>query len=84
MITHVAIRFRGETHSLPNPSRHSDLIFAIADKTGARFVDGEQGFLRDGTEFLDRRAALAHALECGQVKNVVEIRAGVLFSEDVW
>jgi len=84
VITHVAIIHHGKTYSLPSPKRHSDVIFAIATETGVASVDGEQGFLDDRGTFLNRKEALAHALRCGQVKDPAAIRAGILFSEDVW
>jgi hypothetical protein len=46
--------------------------------------DKEQGFLDDNENFLSRKDALSIALACGQVKNVDNIRAQMLFSEDLW
>lgn len=83
-ITHVAIRQGGKIFSLPSPNRHHNVIFKIAEETGLDRVDGEQGFLDDAGNFLDRKAALAHALGSGQVKDPGAIRAGILFSEDMW
>lgn len=84
MITHVAIRYRGKLYALPEPWRHHHLLPVIAWDTGEPVDESyEQGFLADG-QFLDRTAALAHALACRQVKAPAQIRAGKLFSEDVW
>jgi hypothetical protein len=83
MITHVAIWHKGELHSLPSPNRHHHIIYKIAFETGDR-IEGEQGFLDDQGNYLNRVQALKHALECGQHKNPDDIRAGRLFSEDVW
>ncbi len=84
-ITHVAIRFRGITYALPAPNRHHHVIREIVERTGADCVDNcEQGFLDADGNFLNRRQALARALLHGQVLNPADIRAGRLFSEDLW
>jgi hypothetical protein len=85
MITHVAIRYDGKVFAMPKPHRHHDVIRLIVRETGAKTVDGEQGFLADGTTFLRRKPALTHAIECGQVERAAPTapHAG-LFSEDVW
>lgn len=80
MIVAVAIIHRGKTYSLPRPKRHHHVIRFIADQTGADYVDGEQGFLDDAGNFLNRAAAARHAFTCGQIK---EEKKG-LCSEDVW
>lgn len=85
MITHVAIIHEGVLYSLPKPKRHHHVIWMIAATTGKKHVTGmKQGFLDDKGQFLDRVQALAHALENNQVKDPNDIRAGELFSEDVW
>lgn len=84
-ITHVAIEFHGQQFSLPAPKRHHDVIAMIFEANG-KGVDGTeiQGFLDDRGKFLSRKNALATALKAGQVKCPDSIRAGRLFSEDVW
>jgi hypothetical protein len=85
VITHVAIRHRGTLYALPAPNRHHHVRDLIVEQTGEG-IDGndEQGFLDDQNRFLDRRQALRHALACDQIKPGTQIRAGQLFSEDVW
>jgi hypothetical protein len=85
VITHVAIRFAGKVWSLPSPNRHHHVIRLIARETGTPTVDGEQGFLDDTGQFLRRKPALTHAVECGQVaKDRLSAPYAGLFSEDVW
>lgn len=84
MITHVAIKYQGEIYSLPAPNRHHHVIAMIAHEVDHAVGANEQGFLDDQSSFLDRVQALEHALLNNQVKDVNDIRAGQLFSEDVW
>lgn len=88
MITHVAIRFQGETYSLPAPNRHNDVIRMIVAQTGAKTVDAredDQGFLIDGEQYARRKPALRHALQTGQCKpESLGAKLGKLYSEDVW
>jgi hypothetical protein len=84
-LTHVAIRFRGKIYTLPAPNRHHDVIAMILQETGVEHVyDDEQGFLDESGTFLNRRQALISAELFGQIKPGTVIRAGRLFSEDVW
>ena len=86
-ITHVAMRFEGKVYSLPAPNRHHHLIRLIVEETGAEYVDtlgDDQGFLDESGQYLTRRQALVSALINGQVKDEKNIRAGQLFSEDLW
>jgi len=84
-LTHVAIRFRGIVYSLPAPNRHHDVIRKILRETDATYVcNDEQGFLDENGTFLNRRQALVSAELLGQLKPGTVIRAGQLFSEDVW
>lgn len=87
MITHVAIRFQNKIYSLPAPNRHHHIIKEIVKQTGAQYVDAhddDQGFLDEHNNYYNRQDALKHALDNNQVKNVNDIRAGLLFSEDLW
>jgi hypothetical protein len=48
-----------------------------------------EGFLTDEGEFLDRCAALDHAIACGQIDPEAPehwdlMQCGVMFSEDLW
>jgi hypothetical protein len=84
-ITHVAIKFRGVTYSLPAPNRHHHVIALIVKETGVSHVDNmQQGFLDEAGNYLNRTQALARALLHKQHKNPNDIRAKQLFSEDVW
>ena len=86
-LTHVAVRFRGVTYSLPAPNRHHHVLAKIRQETGVSFVDtdeNEQGFLDESGRFLNRHQALVSAQLFDQIKEGVVIRADRLFSEDVW
>jgi hypothetical protein len=48
--------------------RHSEVIRAIVEATGIRPVTGEQGFVTDTGEFVDRKTALQIAISAGQVE----------------
>ena len=100
MITHVAIKRHGVRYSLPAPNRHHHILWVIAKRNGLPDVpevadealltedqdtgEDSQGFLDDQGNYLNREDGLAHALACNQVKDINDIRAGQLFSEDVW
>jgi hypothetical protein len=84
MIVAVAIIHRGVVYSLPRPNRHHHVIRLIAERTGADRVDGEQGFLDDLGNFLNRETALLHALACGQVPPPKARSNRRLYSEDLW
>lgn len=86
-ITHVAIRFQGETYSLPAPNRHHDVIrHIVATVPGVESVqarDEDQGFLDEAGTYLNRRQAL-HVAEV-----MTQILPGKgkfyeLYSEDLW
>lgn len=87
-ITHVAIRFQGKIHSLPRPNRHHDVIRMIVEadpKVGTVLAfDDDQGFLDADGLYLNRRQALYNAQVNNQIKPGTTIRAGKLFSEDIW
>jgi hypothetical protein len=82
-LTHVAIRFRGETYALPAPNRHHHVIWKIVRRNpDVSTVDGdEEGFLDEGGHFLTREQALINAHLHNQLR--CEPR-GVLTSEDLW
>ena len=79
-ITHVAIRYKGKVYSLPKPNRHHHVLRLI----GVLSAPETQGFLDSNGNFLTRREALHVAIDAGQVLNRAAIRAGQLFSEDIW
>lgn len=80
LITGVAMRHR-ETKaifSMPKPARHDTLIHKLVEMGEPDFAKGEQGFVTEAGEFLDREQALIHATRLGQLKS------RILFSEDLW
>jgi hypothetical protein len=86
-ITHVAIRFKGITYSLPSPNRHHHIIRLIIEKTGTKYVDSreeDQGFLDQSGRYLNRKQALLSAKVNNQIKDLTQIRCNMLFSEDLW
>lgn len=84
MITHVAIRYNDRMYSLPKPARHFNVIHQIHIETGDMDIYGEQGFLDDQGNFLDRSQALVHATECKQLRSDVPLDNEWLYSENVW
>lgn len=79
-IVGVSIVYKGVTWSMPKPNRHHDVIRMI----GGIYGKDVQGFITSTGRFVDRVEGLALALAAGQVLDVDNIRAGRLFSEDVW
>lgn len=82
----VAVQHNGIVVCLPAPNRHSDCIAFAVDTLGLKPPvghNGKQGFYLEDGSFLDREAAMKHALEVGQVKET-EVNRGKLFSEDLW
>lgn len=80
---------------IPKPARHHNILHSMwqqfadgkKDRTHASYAGEVQGFLTDTGAFLDRRASLLHARECGQVllrKSGVGYQGDELFSEDLW
>lgn len=87
-ITHVAIKYRGKTYSLPAPNRHGHVIGVIADENGVG-IRGEdiQGFLDSNGYFLNRSEAYELALENKQLKRDPDpkfYQGTDLYSEDLW
>ena len=91
MITGVAIKDRrtGEVFSIPKPARHCCVIRSLVKLrrwTSAR--NGEQGFITESGEFLNRQRGMLHAIQFGQLLKTPEPgRLGngdILFSEDLW
>lgn len=90
MITDVAIRQDENIYSLPRPARHHHVIWYMGmplDEGGLGLpipIEGEQGFLTNTGEFVDRKQAKIIAQQCGQILPGREERSDELFSEDVW
>ena len=84
-IESVAIVYEGETHVLPRPNRHHNVIRAIAEKNGVGINGSDiQGFMTNTGRFVKRVEALHIALAANQVLDPANVRAGRLFSEDLW
>lgn len=86
LITHVAIIYKGKTHSLPCPNRHHHVIRAIAAENGIGIKGPDiQGFLDSDGEFLTRKQAFLLASENGQLNRIPHQYCGnELYSEDIW
>ena len=95
MITRAAVKLHiyktGQDIILPL-HRHSDVRIIMAQfgyYSESDYRREAEGFLTDTDEFLDRRAALDHAVACGQVDPEAPehwdlMQCGVMFSEDLW
>lgn len=85
-ITHSAVIMQGLVYALPGPSRHPDCIhaFRVLNKKSSMGITGPQGFLDNKGKYVNRKDALRIALKAGQVLDVNNVRAGRLFSEDLW
>ena len=93
MIVAAAVRINHCVCSMAAPARHHDILRQIAglfdpqERPAETYESETQGFLTDAGTFMDRRTALAHAREVGQViKRTpgVGYQGDELFSEDLW
>lgn len=84
MITHVAIIYKEKTWSLLKPNRHHHIIYQIHLETGDMGIFGEQGFLDQEGNFLNREEALLHAQDCKQLLPDRPLWGDELFSENLW
>lgn len=81
----VAIRYDGHVYSLPRPNRHHHVIRLIASENGVGIQGSdEQGFVTNTGRFVGRVVGLQVALAANQVLDVSNVRAGRLYSEDLW
>lgn len=88
-LTHVAIRLKGEVHSLPEPNRHADIVYGLIRKDPELdYVTiehaGEFGFLDANGRFLNRHQAFINAELNDQIKDETKVIRCMLFSEAVW
>ncbi len=81
-ITGVAIKRPEKLWTLPPPYRHGDIIAIIAARGYQIPVTGEQGFITDDGQFINREDALILVRENGQL--LKEYHPKYLFSEDLW
>ena len=91
MIIGSAVRDRGsgEVYWLPRPARHHSVIHSLVKlRRWQTARNGEQGFVTESGEFLDRRRGMLHAIQFEQLLNPPELgRLGngeILYSEDLW
>jgi hypothetical protein len=83
LIAGVAVKWRGEVHSLPSPARHIDVIMDMAAKgypPGSTLI---QGFVTTAARFVDRKEAFRLAQNGGQIKDTPRGPPD-LHSEDMW
>jgi hypothetical protein len=86
-ITHVAIIWGSKMYSLPKPFRHHHIIRARAllENPEKTLPLGNQGFLDEEGEFLNRTDALIRVRSINQpTTKYFDPRSTRLFSEDVW
>lgn len=97
MIVAAAIKLGGLICHMPAPMRHHNILREILVNFDKRsyygYANEVQGFLTDTGEFLNRRDAYEHALECGQgvprrtamlADNSTLYNGTEAFSEDFW
>ena len=85
MIIAAAIKHGSLIHILPKPARHHDIIREMVLNGYDKPITGEQGFINDDGEFLDRKQALKEAEWSMQVNSDTKVgNKNHLFSEDVW
>lgn len=92
-VTRAAIRHRGQVYSLPPPARHHDVMRHTWATVGLGRVGGDQGFVLNDGQYVDRKRAHAVAKRAGQlIPRAGGYRCGEvndrdgsdLFSEDLW
>lgn len=84
-VARAAIVYDGLLYTMEPPSRHHHIIHGIASFLGVECLgEMDQGFVDEAGVFLTRAEALQVATAAGQLKPDEPVRAGVLFSENVW
>lgn len=68
---------------MPRPNRHHNILNYAYIQYGLK-VGEIQGFLTSDGNFLNRKEAASHAIECGQVQKQGMKLEGTLISEDLW
>jgi hypothetical protein len=79
----------GLIHTMPRPHRHHHIVHAMhrPDNTKENdliIAEGEQGFITDDGEFVERVMAANLAVEAGQIRREKLIAPPRLYSEDLW
>lgn len=89
----VKIQVEGLDHETIIPCRrHGDAFQIIKDlgcQAKKKYKELKQGFINHNGDFLDRKEALAHALECGQLSAhnkwyQIDNKITELYSEDLY
>jgi len=80
MIVRAAVKVGDELFVARKGKRHDEAILLALEKHELTMDNHVQGFITDAGEFLDRKQAAEHALQCGQIGEHVD----TLISEDVW
>jgi hypothetical protein len=83
----AAIRWNGKVHTLPPPARHHDIIRMIAEtrrEDRRACLEGDQGFVDEDGNFLNRYEAKAVAEQNGQILQNGAPILPQLFSENLW
>lgn len=95
MIVAAAVQINCAVISMAAPARHHDILRQIAglyqpdDRPHWTYENETQGFITDKGEFLNRRDAFQHTIDCGQGqprrrKGAENYRGEELYSEDLW
>lgn len=95
MIVAAAVRINHAVISMAAPCRHHDILRQIAglydpaDRPHWTYECEAQGFITDKGEFLNRRDAFQHTIDCGQGqprrrKGAANYQGDELYSEDLW
>ena len=67
--------------------RHADAFYIISQFLDSEEIDKprtEQGFLTQDGTFMNRYAAMQHAIACGQLPEGADKNCAELYSEDLW
>lgn len=67
--------------------RHADAFYIISQFVEPEMIDKsktEQGFLTHDDTFMNRYAAMQHAIACGQLPPDADKECKELYSEDLW
>lgn len=68
--------------SVPRPGRHHNILHPLSQISSAAAIDGEQGFLTDEGQFLNREEAMELVKKNGQL--LTQNQPNQLYSEDLW
>lgn len=92
MIKQAAILREGEIWTLPRPARHHNILWAMYDVDNGKSpaerpaiipARGEQGFITETGQFLNRAEAYRIAVRAGQFIHKPSAPPN-LYSEDLW